>query len=461
MTLWFQGSIPEAVASVNAKQCLFIVFLQDESPRSTQLQEALDTPQVQQAMQPHVCLQLAHASDNATLFGQIYPVQRVPIVYIIHQGTIKGAAIETTAPDDIVAAIDRVAPVSDASNASVVPPAAPAAASEAPAPSQPASTSLTSPLASSTTPPSETMDDDKRAKLKKKMEDARAQRAQAEKEDAKRRELKRREEGKQAQLTKDHLESEQNKRHFAKIRSEKQADEAQRRKIKEQIARDREEQKKQLARDRENQKKQRTLHQPDTPTPMTNQAASRSYDECHLNIRQTDGSNLRQKFKSVDTLEQVRNWIDANRTDGDQPFKLLAQFPTRHFTVGEESHSLQALDLVPSSTIIMKEIRNVASAYQQGGGAAGYTGTLLNYTYSAGSLVYNTVAGIVGGVLGAVTASAAPQGSSTVGGNGNDATTDASPADRIPSRQIHGISQLRHDNDDQRNTYNGNSLNQE
>lgn len=101
----------------------------------------------------------------------------------------------------------------------------------------------------------------------------------------------------------------------------------------------------------------------------------------------------------------MRTWIDTHRTDGDQPYKLLAQFPTRHFSTGDEQKTVEALDLVPSGTLIMKPIRNVASAYPSSDDAASYSGMMADYIYSAGGMVYTTLTGVVtglGSMLGAV-----------------------------------------------------------
>ena len=60
--------------------------------------------------------------------------------------------------------------------------------------------------------------------------------------DARDQETKRRQDGKMMQHTRDQMEDQRNKQHFAKIKKEKREDEEHRRKIKEQIARDRAEQ---------------------------------------------------------------------------------------------------------------------------------------------------------------------------------------------------------------------------
>ncbi|CAO3596072.1 unnamed protein product [Absidia cylindrospora] len=206
------------------------------------------------------------------------------------------------------------------------------------------------------------------------------------------------------------------------------------------------------------------------------QKDTRQYDVCNLNIRQGDGANMRHSFNAANTLGEVRTWIDENRTDGDQPYKLLAQFPTRQFSAGDEEKTLRTLELIPSGTIIMKPIKNVASAYES---PSGYGGMVADYVYSAGGMVYNTLSGVgttMTGALGGIFNSVAPV--AVTGSDGHrlggpqaqqqqqhqqqQQQQQSSPS---ASRQIHGINTLRQpdqpDDDDRKRTYNGNSVNQE
>lgn len=95
---------------------------------------------------------------------------------------------------------------------------------------------------------------------------------------------------------------------------------------------------------------------------------------------------------------------------------LLAQFPTRQFSIGDEARTLRELDLVPSSTLIMKPSRKVTSAYTANGpGVWGYANSAADMAYSVAgtswtfvnnvlSTLFPTSGGITGGTtLGAQT----------------------------------------------------------
>lgn len=79
---------------------------------------------------------------------------------------------------------------------------------------------------------------------------------------------------------------------------------------------------------------------------------------------------------------------------------LLAQFPTRQFSMGDESKSLRELDLVPSSTLIMKPPRKVASAYTPTApGIWGYAYSAVDLAYSAAGASWNMVNSVLATLL--------------------------------------------------------------
>ncbi|KAF7725875.1 hypothetical protein EC973_009207 [Apophysomyces ossiformis] len=292
----------------------------------------------------------------------------------------------------------------------------------------------------------------KKEKIKKQLEEAKKQRQEKERQEIREREIKRREEGKELQKAQQSIEDRQNKLYFAKLKKEKREDEEHRQKIREQIARDREEQ--MAERQRKKADANSTERSSSNPTPKT----VRHHDESHLSIRQLDGSTMRRKFEATDKLAAVKRWIDQNRTDGDQPYKLLSQFPTRQFSIGDEEKTLRELDLCPSGTIIMKIVKNVSHAYSTNDGYG-----MVDYAYSAGGLVYNTVSSVGSTLFGIV--------SSFLPGEGN--TTNQTPQDeggqrlgRAPSTSTRGnVNTFRSSESDAdkdyRGTYNGNSTNQE
>lgn len=93
---------------------------------------------------------------------------------------------------------------------------------------------------------------------------------------------------------------------------------------------------------------------------------------CNLQVRLFDGSTLRGRFPSDQTLgKEVRQWIDEKRTDGTDPYTfriVLTPLPNKAIEPAEESDMLRDIGLAPSATLILVPVVRVATAYEQGGG---------------------------------------------------------------------------------------------
>lgn len=135
--------------------------------------------------------------------------------------------------------------------------------------------------------------------MQKQLEQVRKERAEREKEDAKDREIKRRQEAKMLQEAQQSRVDKENKIYFEKIKKERQEDEAHRKRVREQIARDRAE--KIAQRNAEKQRQNSTF----TTLPTDEGASSSSLNDdsrhaySNLNIRQLDGSNIRHQFEGI------------------------------------------------------------------------------------------------------------------------------------------------------------------
>ena len=92
---------------------------------------------------------------------------------------------------------------------------------------------------------------------------------------------------------------------------------------------------------------------------------------CAVQVRLLDGSTIRSRFPSDQTLRtHVRAWVDEQRSDGDVPYtfkQILAPKPNRAITISEEDESLQSLGLTPSATLVMVPVQGSIAAYGNGG----------------------------------------------------------------------------------------------
>lgn len=106
---------------------------------------------------------------------------------------------------------------------------------------------------------------------------------------------------------------------------------------------------------------------------------------CALLIRNLDGSPLKYKFESTQKLLDVRNWVDQQlgnpsvapeESNPDLPYNFVNPLTRVTYNASDEfNKTLAELDLTPSATLVIKQIRAaVSSAYgdsKQGSAAYG------------------------------------------------------------------------------------------
>jgi UBX domain-containing protein 1/4 len=68
---------------------------------------------------------------------------------------------------------------------------------------------------------------------------------------------------------------------------------------------------------------------------------ARQYDECHLQVRLADGSNVRQTFKAADLFEKVTEWIRSIQQS--VPFILVQNYPKKEFNDNDKYKTLTDL----------------------------------------------------------------------------------------------------------------------
>ncbi|ORY93724.1 hypothetical protein BCR43DRAFT_516747 [Syncephalastrum racemosum] len=492
--IWFKGPVAEAVTRVNEANCILTVFLHGKSDRrhkvthliqhtddssnsQTLEQKLLDSEMIPRLASSAVTLKMHTESNDAKLFTQLYPVYHIPIVYFIRQGTIKDFVTHEVTVSDLIAKLDALAGrsttaspnsvdllSSGSSNTATNQATQPFETTRAePSPSSDCLSSSSSSSSSAQSPSA--VEQERKEKLRNQMELARKKREEREKQTEKDQEKKRRENGKEIQKVSRDAEDNRNKEYAAQLKKEKQATEEHRKRIREQIAQDRAE--RAAARSTEIN---RSPHR--DPSSEPKKKSHTVPETSNISIRQLDGLTLRNKFSSTATLGHVKDWIDQNRRDGDQPYRLISQFPTRHFTVGDEGKPLRDLHLYPSATIIMKGMKNVSAAYPTGS-----TG-MLGYVYAAGGSVYGAVGAVGSAVSNAVwsflspaqPAPAGPHSSDHLGASyygagggrrlGGDSPLGASTSGNVNTLRTTEFEEGSSDSE-RGGMYNGNSLNQE
>ncbi|RCH88797.1 UBX domain-containing protein 4 [Rhizopus stolonifer] len=385
--IWFTGPVSDAIALVSQKNCTFLVYIHDDSEKTDTLNKVFQEEKVIKTIKEDtIALAMQKDSENAKMFGQYYPIQAVPILYFIRQGTIRDFGIETITSQEI---IDKINATNTIQTSSV--PLTETSTTSAPPPQQAPTQVSTEP--SSTV--SEEQAEAKKAEMQKQLEKIRKERAEREQREAKEREIKRRQESKAMQEAQQSQTDKQNKVYFDKIKKERQEDEAHRKRVREQIARDRAE--KIAQRTAEKQRLQaREIASSNNSGGNINNVNNHEFS--NLSIRQLDGSNIRHQFKATDTMSTVREWIQQNRTDDTgKPYKLSSQFPTRLFTESDDNTSLTNLNLCPSATMIMKPLKTSPSSSSSlvDTSLAGYVMSAYDFVYGILLMLFNMSTGIL------------------------------------------------------------------
>ncbi|KAG1463589.1 hypothetical protein G6F46_003405 [Rhizopus delemar] len=352
--IWFTGPVHEAVSLVTQRNLVFLVYIYDDSDKSKILNDTFDDEEIAQCIENHaIALRMEKGSENAALFGQLYPIQTVPILYFIKQGTIKDFDTETITKQEL---LDKIKTVYNSTH-----PFEQQHATSSTSPSLQTSSTINATVENDVTTESNRADASnaeaiaaKKAELQKRLEEARKQREEREKMETKEKEIKRRNEAKMIQEAQQMKKDKENQIYLEKMKKERKEAEEHKRKVREQIARDREEK---MAQRKANKERQELAASASSSSQRDNEMSTtkrQGYEFSNLNIRLLDGTNLRHQFEASDTLATLKDWIQQNRTDSNKSYKLSSQFPTRLFTEADDHTTLRDLDLCPSATIIMK-----------------------------------------------------------------------------------------------------------
>ena len=165
-------------------------------------------------------------------------------------------------------------------------------------------------------------------------------------------------ENKKKKTFKQQVEETAQKLYREKVEKERRLDKEERERILRLVKADREERK---AREHESHLKT------DNDTDNTNDNDSNIHDNikneellhsttCVLQIKLTNGKSIRHTFDHKDTLNDVRKWVDLNRTDSDVPYAFHRSIPRYTFQESDELKTLESLELTPRSLLILKPL---------------------------------------------------------------------------------------------------------
>ena len=186
----------------------------------------------------------------------------------------------------------------------------------------------------------------------------------------------------------------------------------------------------------------KTLQTSDSRDQALQTPSMRSPGKCALQIRLLDGTSMKKIFEHSATLgDDVRPWIDAERTEGDTPYTfrhVKNPLPNKSIDVSEEGQTLQSLGLTPSATLVLLPVKGFSDAYSDE--SAG----LFARGISSGYGLVSSGVGLVGSTVGMLF------------GSGAEQNTDTVSQARDPPKNVNTLQD--HQPDDNRQFYNGNQV---
>uniref|UniRef100_A0A9J7YPA2 UBX domain-containing protein 4 n=1 Tax=Cyprinus carpio carpio TaxID=630221 RepID=A0A9J7YPA2_CYPCA len=414
---WFEGSIPAAIAAAKERRCVFVVVITGSDDQSAQLMSSWETDSVCEAAQNCcVAIRVDAESETCVQFSQIYPVVCIPSSFFIGENGVPLEVIAgSVTEDELQRRILRVTQVN------------------------------TNTL---------------------KLEERREQKKKAEEENELKKEVERRKTGKEMLDFKRQQEEEKTKRLLEERNREKAEERAARERVKQQIALDRADR---AARHAQSQLEAETsriaaLQARAAEQELRRDAAQREKSAfARIQFRLPDGSSFTNQFLSETRLLEARQFAAQEVGNRYGQFSLATMYPRREFTAEDLQKSLLELELTPSASIVLlPQSRSAVVRSSASGGIWAALGSLLYPLLS----VWRFISGFL--FTSAPRAPAPPATQNTYGsGAAAEPKRDAvrkrvlekKPEDFKKDGKIYRL-RTQEDNEDDNNTWNGNSTQQ-
>ncbi|KAI1427151.1 hypothetical protein F5Y12DRAFT_201713 [Xylaria sp. FL1777] len=447
--MFFEGSLQDGISTALQQSKQVVCFVTDDGSESKQWEnEFLTDDSIRHGLESQsVILRLPAGSEEAGYLEALFPVPKKPTVVIIQNGQLKEYIAAGTSREEFIRRLSRAIPSGATSQPSSTPAANPAPSRQS-APSQPshntdslyddiqsnvASTSSSVPTQENQAITTEEDEEKKKSAAEKKGK------ARAEAEDEARRRVDERcgceppnpeqAHANEIKLRKQHA-NEERKRILKRIEDDKRARkerEAEERRARVLLS---------AEADAGGNSGGNTTQTPSIPLRERFPKAGQG-DHCNLQVRLLDGSTIRTRFASDKTLgNDVRKWVDEERTDGDAPYSfrvVLTPRPNKVIEPQEEIKSLLSLGLAPSATLVLIPTR-YSIAYAR-------AGSIFSPIIGVFSTLYGAIMSSLGGVFALFFG----------GGGGGGNTGDNSGHDDVPMENLRA---RRRD----AQFYNGNSL---
>lgn len=516
---WFGGGIPEAIGLAKSTNAIFVVYIHDSSEASKTTDETLAQKEVATVLSSNkfVAIKLENGTEPANQFSQIYPVVLLPSLYFISGSTgmpleILGGAVSeeklkeklnqlSNGPEGAAEKQQQEPSVSAPEEMSVDEPNAPEEMSvdepnelpvhpstsnakvETPATSE--TTSAASALVDSSQVPEasenamdndgaiENKDDDdnlsSEVSLEERVERAKnllaekqAKKAEESAEDDKKKEIDRRKMGQEIAKRKRQMQEEEIQSLVRERKKEKDEDRAARERIRAQIAADRLEAQARAALFKEEPSSASAQEPPRNVGAAAASAAPAPNKNCtvtRIKFRLLDGSSSVAEFPVEATLADVRRHVQQQLVSSSG-FSLTSTVHQHPFTPQDNDVSLSNLGLVPSAILIVSNSSGSGS-----GSLVPSQGGVMQFLWIILSPI-TFILGFVRQLFSSISGRGTGSSSSTTQAGSSQTTNQQRPATAYGRRENRlnregNIYRLHNSNDDdENNTWNGNSTQQ-
>uniref|UniRef100_A0A671PZX5 UBX domain-containing protein 4 n=1 Tax=Sinocyclocheilus anshuiensis TaxID=1608454 RepID=A0A671PZX5_9TELE len=470
---WFEGSIPAAIAAAKERRCVFVVVITGNDDQSAQLMSGWESVSVSEAAQNCcVAIRVDAQSEACVQFSQIYPVVCIPSSFFIGENGVPLEVIAgSVTEDELQRRISRVTQVSRCYSTLTLAPldgflCSPESLS-VPLEEDRASGHVT-PAEDEGLPSEDQAQDDKVERLTKKLEERREQKKKAEEEVQLKKEVERRKTGKEMLDFKKKQEEEKTKRLLEERSREKAEERAARERVKQQIALDRADRAARYAQSQQDSEATRLAALQAKRDAERDGAQRERSAVARIQFRLPDGSSFTNQFPSETRLLEARQFAAQEVGNRYGQFSLATMFPRREFTAEDLEKSLLELELTPSASIVLlpqsSRLSNTVVHSSAGGGVWAMLGSLL-YPLLA-------VWGFISGFLfSSPPPPAAAQNQHATNAYGSSAAAEPKrdtvrkrvlekrPEDFKKDGKIYRL-RTQEDNEDDNNTWNGNSTQQ-
>ncbi|GFO30343.1 ubx domain-containing protein 4-like [Plakobranchus ocellatus] len=478
---WFQGDIPSAIKTAKTNKSVFIVFIAGDCDKTREMENNLHSEEVTRLCEQNkaVAVKLAGGSNDCKFFSQIYPVVVIPSIFFIGDNGVPLEVIgECKSAEEFREKVKKTLEIQKSTSATAAEAASSIESAGASAQAEQKSSDAASPITNAAEEVDETGSGDDNSntqgkqsleervdRAKELLEQKRQEKMRKEAEEARQKEIERRNIGQGVQKLREQQKEMQLLEAKRELQKEKENDRLARQKVKEEIERDRAEkalkfnkQKNEQAQAREEENRRKLAEQ---QAALAEEQARRS-DIARIQFRMADGSFLTQQFPATETFRTIEEFIIQHL---GSEVSLSTSFPRRMFTAADRDKTLQELQLAPSAAILVIP-RGQSGSEIRSSRDAGLVANITNLVLSPFFFVWNILCSLLG-----FSGSSPPSPQEQTSSGGSAATSsdrNRSGLQKGPatsnSRQEGAIRRFRNtqddDDEDERNTWNGNSTQQ-